>query len=204
MTPASTTSLLAFGALLKRSRRAARLTQAQLAERAGFSVVYISKLERGARQPQRTTVALLAEALDFSSDERVALESAAQLPSGARAVGRHAAREAGSETGTLRLPIGGFLGAVPAGPLVGHARELAVIQEALEEAFERIRAMPYAEAKALWVYGRLEVARGDPAAARERFTAALTICDRLGEGLYRTHIAHDLAALQSPTGPASP
>jgi len=134
MTPASTTSMLAFGALLKRSRRAARLTQAQLAERAGFSVVYISMLERGARQPQRTTVALLAEAL----------------------------------ASTRAMPY------------------------------------PYAEAKILWVYGRLETARGDPAAARKRFTAALTICDRLGEGLYRTHVEHDLAALQSPTGPASP
>jgi transcriptional regulator with XRE-family HTH domain/tetratricopeptide (TPR) repeat protein len=68
---------------------------------------------------------------------------------------------------------------------------------ALDEALERARAMPYpyAEAKALWVYGRLEAARGTPKAARERFAQALAICDRLGEGLYRPHIERALAAL---------
>ena len=68
---------------------------------------------------------------------------------------------------------------------------------ALDEALERARAMPfpYAELKALWVYGDLEVARGDPTAARRRFEQALSICDRLGEGLYRASIERDLAAL---------
>jgi transcriptional regulator with XRE-family HTH domain len=72
---------LTFGPLLKRARRAARLTQAQLAEAAGFSVVYISMLERGARQPQLSTLALLADALDLSTGARTALERAAQAPS---------------------------------------------------------------------------------------------------------------------------
>ena len=56
-----------------------------------------------------------------------------------------------------------------------------------------MRAMPYpyAEAKTLWVYGRLEAARGDPAAARLRIEQALLICDRLGEGLYRPRIEQD-------------
>src|SRR5262245_37620277 len=80
MASAPATPLLTFGTLLKRSRRAAHLTQAQLAERAGFSVVYISMLERGARAPQRTTVDLLADALALTADERAALEGAAQLP----------------------------------------------------------------------------------------------------------------------------
>jgi tetratricopeptide (TPR) repeat protein len=64
----------------------------------------------------------------------------------------------------------------------------------LDEAIALCQAMPYpyAEAKALWIYGRLEVARGDPAAARERFTAALAICDQLGEGLYAKHIEREL------------
>ena len=67
----------------------------------------------------------------------------------------------------------------------------------LEEALEHVRAMPYpyAEAKTLWAYGRLEAARGEPAAARTRFEQALLICDRLGEGLYRTHIDRDLRRL---------
>jgi hypothetical protein len=59
---------------------------------------------------------------------------------------------------------------------------------------------PYAELKALWVYGRLEAARGDSAAARKRFEAALAICDRLGEGMYRAPIERDLLALDRLPG----
>jgi tetratricopeptide (TPR) repeat protein len=70
---------------------------------------------------------------------------------------------------------------------------------ALNEALILARAMPYpyAELKALWVYGRLEAARNEPAAARKRFAAALAICDRLGEGWYRRYIEHDLQPLSS-------
>jgi tetratricopeptide (TPR) repeat protein len=72
---------------------------------------------------------------------------------------------------------------------------------ALEEALTLAHAMPYpyAELKALWAYGRLEAARNEPAAARQRFKQALAICDRLSEGLYRKRIEHDLAALKSST-----
>jgi hypothetical protein len=68
---------------------------------------------------------------------------------------------------------------------------------ALEEALALARAMPYpyAELKVLWVYGRLEAARGNAAAAEARFWTALAICDRLGEGLYRRYIEHDLRPL---------
>lgn len=74
-----------------------------------------------------------------------------------------------------------------------------VATAALDETLDRIRTMPYpyAEAKTLWAYGRLEVARGDRAAARERFVQALTICDQLGEGLYRKYIERDLAGLEA-------
>jgi transposase len=54
---------------------------------------------------------------------------------------------------------------------------------------------PYAELKALWVYSQLEVARGDPAAARKHLKQALAICDQLGEGLYRKYIERDLRRL---------
>jgi predicted ATPase/DNA-binding XRE family transcriptional regulator len=111
----------AFGLLLKRSRRAAHLTQAQLAERAGFSVVYISMLERGARQPQRSTVALLADALTLSPAERATLEAASPLPSS----------RAGGDARAPRSSTGGFLGATPGGRLVGRDPELAVIESAL-------------------------------------------------------------------------
>ena len=67
MPPDSTPS---FDSLLKRLRRAASMTQMELATRAGFSAVYISMLERGARRPTRTTAALLADALNISAQER--------------------------------------------------------------------------------------------------------------------------------------
>jgi predicted ATPase/DNA-binding XRE family transcriptional regulator len=69
--------------------------------------------------------------------------------------------------------------------------------EALDEALASARAMPYpyAELKALWVYGQLESAWGNPVAARERFEQALAICDRLGEGLYRPRIEQALKVL---------
>ncbi|WP_432894298.1 helix-turn-helix domain-containing protein [Kribbella sp. CA-245084] len=47
----------AFGALLRRHRRSARLTQEELAERSGLSVRAISDLERGrTARPYRTSV----------------------------------------------------------------------------------------------------------------------------------------------------
>jgi tetratricopeptide (TPR) repeat protein len=67
----------------------------------------------------------------------------------------------------------------------------------LEEAIEVCRAMPYpyAEAKAHYVYGQLHTAKGEPRQAREKYQAALSICARLGEGLYRPHIERALADL---------
>lgn len=63
--------------MLKRYRRAAGLTQEALAERAGYSVGHISKLESSVRQPVPATVELLADALELSSAERSALGRAA-------------------------------------------------------------------------------------------------------------------------------
>ncbi len=70
-------------------------------------------------------------------------------------------------------------------------------QSTLESAIALARAMrsPYAEAKALYVYGQLHAAKGEPEQARQRYEAALAICVRLGEGLYRPHIELAIAAL---------
>ena len=73
-------------------------------------------------------------------------------------------------------------------------------QEALEEALTLAQAMPapYAEAKALYVYGRLHQAQGEPEQAREHWEAALVILNRLGERLYAEQIEQTLAGLAPP------
>ncbi|HEX9037480.1 MAG TPA: helix-turn-helix domain-containing protein [Ktedonobacterales bacterium] len=68
-----------FGDLLRSQRRAAGLTQEELAERAGLSVRGIADLERGARRaPRRDTVALLVRALGASPEAGAALVGAAR------------------------------------------------------------------------------------------------------------------------------
>jgi predicted ATPase/DNA-binding XRE family transcriptional regulator len=66
-----------FGALLRRHRLAAGLTQDVLAERAQLSVRAVADLERGARRhPYPETVERLAAALGLAEDQRAALARA--------------------------------------------------------------------------------------------------------------------------------
>lgn len=75
--------LLSFGAVLKRYRRAAELSQEELSERAGYSAVYIRKLEGGSRMPTASTVELLAHALELEPEQWQLLQQAARrLPIG--------------------------------------------------------------------------------------------------------------------------
>ncbi len=68
-----------FGALLRRFRAMAMLSQEALAERAGLSLRAISDLERGVRtRPYLETVRMLADALALTGDDRAALVSAAR------------------------------------------------------------------------------------------------------------------------------
>jgi tetratricopeptide (TPR) repeat protein len=66
--------------------------------------------------------------------------------------------------------------------------------EQLEQVIASCRRLPYpyAEAKALYVYGQLHVAQGEQDSARMRFAAALTILSRLGERLYAQQIKRAL------------
>ena len=65
---------LTFGARLRSKRRAAGLTQEELALRAGLSPNAVGTLERGARKrPQPHTVRSLSDALGLSEEERAAL-----------------------------------------------------------------------------------------------------------------------------------
>jgi predicted ATPase/DNA-binding CsgD family transcriptional regulator/transcriptional regulator with XRE-family HTH domain len=68
-----------FGELLRYHRAKARLTQEQLAARAGVSAVTIAALEHGRRRaPRSATVDLLASALQLSHAERAAFDTAAR------------------------------------------------------------------------------------------------------------------------------
>ncbi|MEU5908524.1 helix-turn-helix domain-containing protein [Micromonospora sp. NPDC047527] len=69
--------------LLHRHRRAAGLTQAELASRAGVGVRTVRDLERGRSvRPQRTTVELLATALELTGATRAAFLGAARGTAG--------------------------------------------------------------------------------------------------------------------------
>ncbi len=113
-----TAQALTFGTLLKRHRRAAGLTQEELAERAELSVEAISALERGvSRAPHRDTVGLLAEALGISPTDRPLFEAAARRRE--HVIGPVSAPGAFSRTG----PDGA--------PIVGRAHELELLDRHL-------------------------------------------------------------------------
>ncbi len=68
-----------FGALLRRYRIAAGLTQEALADRAGLSARGIADLERGVRRfPHFHTLRCLVEALELAPDDRVSFVAAGQ------------------------------------------------------------------------------------------------------------------------------
>jgi class 3 adenylate cyclase/tetratricopeptide (TPR) repeat protein len=68
-----------FGDTLRELRRAAGLTQAELAERANLSPRGLSDLERGVnRRPRRETLLALADAFKLSDEERVRFFAAAR------------------------------------------------------------------------------------------------------------------------------
>lgn len=68
---------------------------------------------------------------------------------------------------------------------------------ALEDALALSRAMPYpyAEAKALYLLGRLRAEHGERHQGRQHLEAALAILGRLGERLYAERAERTLAAL---------
>ncbi len=70
-----------FADLLHRFRRTAGLTQQALADLSKVSRRTIADLERGVNRPHRTTLTLLANALQLSTEDRLLFESAARRPS---------------------------------------------------------------------------------------------------------------------------
>src|SRR5712692_1062595 len=97
----ASTDGLSFGALLRRYRLAAGLSQEALGERANLSVRAIRSLEHGERQaPYRATVGALVTALDLTGPERVAFEAA-----GSRSRGQPAATSPAPEAALAPLPL---------------------------------------------------------------------------------------------------
>jgi predicted ATPase len=75
----ASTPSVGFAAVLRAHRRAAGLTQQELAARAGVGVRTVRELERGrATRPQRGTVELLADALGLVANARVRFMEAAR------------------------------------------------------------------------------------------------------------------------------
>jgi predicted ATPase/DNA-binding XRE family transcriptional regulator len=107
-----------FGALLRKYRLAAGLSQEELAERAGTSARGISDLERGVhRVPYRRTLVQLLEALGLDCEQRAALEAAS----------RPAARgTATREVSRHNLPE-------DATSFVGRAADIAALEELLRK-----------------------------------------------------------------------
>ncbi|MDB5075521.1 MAG: hypothetical protein JWO42_1700 [Chloroflexi bacterium] len=121
-----------FDELLNDFRRAAGLTQAALAERAGVSVRGIQALERGDNRPQRDTMRRLAIALGLNEEERARFAAVAtpgprrRAPSGLALV-PHAL--------SALVPPGaaehGSVAAMSAGrlvPFVGRVRDLDLLK----------------------------------------------------------------------------
>jgi non-specific serine/threonine protein kinase len=73
------TSATTFGESLREHRLARRMTQSELAERAGLSERAISDLERGLKTPQRATIRLLIDALDLAPDRAEAFGLSARV-----------------------------------------------------------------------------------------------------------------------------
>jgi len=116
-----------FGALLRRQRLAAGLSQEALAERARLSAAAIAALERGRRTaPRPDTVTLLADALGLNESARRAFVGAAIGEDQALS-----AETAPAPAGPSPDAPAAFVLPVPPTPLIGREQEEVLLAEAL-------------------------------------------------------------------------
>jgi predicted ATPase/DNA-binding XRE family transcriptional regulator len=109
-----------LAALIRRRRVSARLTQEELAEKAGISVRTISDIERGLRRSvYRDTAERLAEALDVGGAEKDDFILVAR--------GRVARNEPGLRLGPRGIPPRRNRVPVPPTPLIGREREMEML-----------------------------------------------------------------------------
>jgi transcriptional regulator with XRE-family HTH domain len=116
----------AFGALLRRHRQVAGLTQEALAERAGLSARTVQSLEGGGTRPYRDSAERLIGALGLAEEERAALRAAA----GGQRRTRADSSPAGSRPPRGPGPAPSNLPA-PRTALIGREQEVARVREAL-------------------------------------------------------------------------
>jgi tetratricopeptide (TPR) repeat protein/transcriptional regulator with XRE-family HTH domain len=122
-------SSISFATLLRRQRRAAGLTQEELAARAGMSAHGIADLEAGRRRsPRRDTVEMLADALALTGQDRAAFEAAARQQPSTEPAGSGDMRPTPQRRQSAAAATGA--GAPQIG-LVGRAPELALIERQL-------------------------------------------------------------------------
>lgn len=168
-----------FGALLRRFRLAAGLSQEQLAERAGLSRRGISDLERGARgRPYPNTVRRLAEALDLDGTARAQLQAVRASKTGWLSSGR-----------PLPVPLSSF---------VGRQHELSDVRRLLETA----RLLTLTGAGGI---GKtrlaLEVARALDQEASSLQVALVELAALNDPAMVPSNIARALGVLEQPARP---
>lgn len=121
-----------LAALLRRYRRAAGLTQEELAEHAGVSRRSISEIERGGTHaPRQEMLALLSDALGISLQEREALVDAAKRRVRSGQIVARAARADPHAHAPARVPL-------PPTSLIGRAHDEAVVTRLLRGASTRL------------------------------------------------------------------
>jgi transcriptional regulator with XRE-family HTH domain len=198
-----------FATLLKHYRRAAGLTQAELAERAGLSTKAISSLERGVnRFPRRDTLQCLFDALHLDGEQqRLLIGSRMTTSADSVAVVGFRSHLADSDGDTLQSHITHLRTSKQHPALVDALLMRAMIamrkhcwrvaMSDLDEAITLAQVLPYpdAELKAFYIYGQLYATIGECDKAREAYVQALIICSQLDEGLHRPHIERALSGV---------
>jgi len=165
-----------FGALLRRQRLAAGLSQEALAERAGISGEAVAALERGRRKaPRPETLTLLLAALDLDPAARAALTAAAMAARPAESVPPPSTPPASiAPAPAAPLPV-------PPTPLIGRENEVAAVVRLLQGTTGGARVVTL-------------LGPGGVGKTRLALAAAMMLGDEYPDGL----IFVDLAALRDP------
>lgn len=114
---------LTFGAWLKGRRKQMDLTQERLAERVGYSVDAIRKIESGVMRPSRQLAELLADCLQVTPTDRPSFTQ------WARSGGRRSATDLAPQVIATRRSRTNLK--LPLTPLIGRERELAALHNLL-------------------------------------------------------------------------